>query len=195
MGRPSVTAQRVEEILDAFEVCVARFGVEGATLEHVAQEAGLARALIRHHVGNKDELLTAMVQRFITRSDAITAAFFSGLPASDRADALVHGLFDARYNDPHLTKVVTALTLASSEHPELAGVMGRWTARFLGAIEAELTSAYPGATPTRVLAAAAGITGIYFNVDSLDALENSAALRASSLEAALMLLEALAAKP
>ena len=33
MPRPSLKAQRSEEILDAYERCVARYGVEGATLE------------------------------------------------------------------------------------------------------------------------------------------------------------------
>ena len=38
MPRPSVKAERTEEILDAFERCVARYGVEGSTLERIAEQ-------------------------------------------------------------------------------------------------------------------------------------------------------------
>ena len=43
MARPSVKDERTEAILAAFERCVARHGVEGATLQRTADEAGLAR--------------------------------------------------------------------------------------------------------------------------------------------------------
>ena len=53
MARPRVTAERREEILAAFARCVARDGVEGASLQQVADEAGLARGLLRHHLGQR----------------------------------------------------------------------------------------------------------------------------------------------
>ena len=43
---------------------VTRLGVEGATLEKTAGEAGLDRVLIRHNVGNKDDLLDAFLDCF-----------------------------------------------------------------------------------------------------------------------------------
>ena len=60
MGRPSVQKQRKAEVLDAFMTLVARFGVEGATLERIAEESGLKRPLIRHHLGNRDEMVRAL---------------------------------------------------------------------------------------------------------------------------------------
>ena len=43
MARPIVKDQRRAEILDAFEACVARYGVEGATLAKTAEQAGLGQ--------------------------------------------------------------------------------------------------------------------------------------------------------
>ena len=60
MPRPSVKDQRREEILTAFARCVALYGVEGATLEKIAAEAGIARPAVRHFVGNRDELVEAL---------------------------------------------------------------------------------------------------------------------------------------
>ena len=49
--------RRRQEYLDAFEKCVARYGIEGATLAKIAEIAGLARPLVRHNVGNRDTYL------------------------------------------------------------------------------------------------------------------------------------------
>ena len=38
MGRPSLTEVRTVEILDAFERCVARYGLEGSSLERIAED-------------------------------------------------------------------------------------------------------------------------------------------------------------
>jgi len=74
MGRPSLKKERFEEILDAYEQCVARYGLAGATLEQVARQAGLARPLIRHHIGNRDDLVEALINRFINNSKRYTQA-------------------------------------------------------------------------------------------------------------------------
>lgn len=92
-GRPSKAAVRADQILDAFTRCVARFGLEGATLQRVADEAGLARGHIRHYVGNRDELRDLFEQRIISRSIDRAAALASQSPAGRNAEALVHYFF------------------------------------------------------------------------------------------------------
>ncbi|MEO1142890.1 MAG: TetR/AcrR family transcriptional regulator, partial [Pseudomonadota bacterium] len=63
MARPDIKESRREQIIDAFEFCVARYGVEGATLAKTAEQAGLARPLVRHNVGNRDDLVDALTKR------------------------------------------------------------------------------------------------------------------------------------
>jgi len=65
MGRKSLKAERVTQILDAFERCMEKKGLESTTLENVAEEAGVARRIIRHYVGNRDDLIQAAVERII----------------------------------------------------------------------------------------------------------------------------------
>ena len=60
MGRPNLTEVRTAEILDAFERCVARYGLEGSSLERVAEEAGVKRSILRHYIGNRDEMITGL---------------------------------------------------------------------------------------------------------------------------------------
>ena len=67
MGRPDLTAIRTAEILDAFERCVARFGLEGSSLERVAEEAGMKRSILRHYVGNREDLVQALAERVVSK--------------------------------------------------------------------------------------------------------------------------------
>ena len=71
MARPSKAEERKEQILDAFERCVVRTGLQGITLEKVAREAELPRSLVRHFVGNRDEMVEAVFERFMRRVEAL----------------------------------------------------------------------------------------------------------------------------
>lgn len=205
MGRPSKKAERAELILDAFERCVARYGVDGATLEKIAEESGLARPLIRHNVGNKDELLNSLVTRYLTQSDELTQQLIDAVPheleGTAKAKQLIEILFDPQYSDGHVVRVASALIMAGSTRPELAAQMQRWTHDFIAKIAVELAAAYPTAKLEAVQATAAGVSGIYFNVEALTPLISDetdasrlaefAALRQASLSAANTLLGSL----
>ena len=191
MARPSVREARKQQILDAFEVCVARYGVEGTTLERMAAEAGLARALIRHHMGNRDDLLRALVKRFTERSDAEMSQLWDQLPAQDGLETLVTWLFDPDYLDLQQIQVAQALIAVAGERPEVADAMGSWTADFIGQLERVIADQRSEARPEAINAVAVGIAGIYFNWESLAHLGESDRLRSASMEAAKRLLDSL----
>jgi AcrR family transcriptional regulator len=178
-------------VLDAFEICVARHGVEGATLERVAEEAGLARALIRHNVGNRDDLLTAMVERFLDRARQETNEMIAALPERRRLETLVDWLFDPRYSDTHTVRVSDALVTAAAGDPVLAKRMRDWTLDFTRALERVLAEARPKAPKADCAAVAAGITGLYFSVESLAPLGGIKPFRKASKDATMLLLNAL----
>ena len=193
MGRPNIKAERREQILDAYEDCVARFGVEGATLERIASTADLARPLIRHNVGNREALLSALVDRFLTRSDESVNEMIASLPEENRALALLDTLFDPAYSDANFVLVSEALIAASQHDPELARRMRAWTVDFVKTVERVLIDDYPDTEPARLEAVAVGVTGIYFNADSLTPLGPMTQLRKAAYRAALLLLESLKA--
>ena len=75
MPRPSIAAERREEILQAFETCALRKGLEATTLADVAEEAGLPRPLVRHFMGNRAEMVSGLIERMMQRaSQAIEQA-------------------------------------------------------------------------------------------------------------------------
>lgn len=187
MGRPKLTEQRGAEILDAFERCVAQFGVEGATLERVAQQAGLARALIRHHVGNRDALLDALVDRVVEKGTFQAQAFADQLPVQNRTNALLGGLFGLEYGDAIQMRVVSALLLAMNDRPKLAARLRGWTLEFVAWLREELSAEFPNAHRNRINTVATGIATLYFSIDSITAMGEMQAYRKECLEAAQLL--------
>ncbi len=191
MPRPSVKTERTEEILDAFERCVARFGVEGSTLEKIAEEAGLRRSLLRHYIGNRDDLLDALVARFLDRSSQDSDELFAALPAEGRAAALIDFLFDESYADAQAVLVADALVAASAHRPELAPKLRSWIEGFAERIAAELGRCFPTAEPGACQAVAAGLVGIFFTVDSLNPLGSMRGFRSDARAAAHRLVASL----
>ena len=167
MPRPSLQAERRDQILSAMERCVAKYGLHGATLEKIADEAGMARALLRHNIGNRDTLIAEFVDRYLARSDAMSEQFFSGLPEQHPTNALINQLFDPSRADPNSVLIIEALIAAGASDPHLARRMKSWVLNFSSRIEAIISSEFPSADPDDAAAVAAGITGIYFNVASL----------------------------
>jgi len=81
----------VEQILEATGRAIARYGVEGATLERVAAEAGFSRSLVRYFVGNRDELVALYRQRLLDRYSRLPVRSVDGVPATQ---LLLEALFD-----------------------------------------------------------------------------------------------------
>lgn len=191
MGRPSVQAQRREEILDAFEICVAQFGVEGATLERIAEQAGLARPLIRHHLGNREKLVDALADRFFEKWSIRVSKLIDGLPDDRRSEVLLDRLFSSEDLDWQSVLVAEALISCSSSRPQLAKQMSEWLQDYIATISNQLKLAFPSAAAESIRIVSTGVIGIYFNLDSLEPLGAVKNLRKNSKSAAELLVNSL----
>jgi len=172
MARPSIKEKRTQEILQAYEVCIARYGVAGTTLHRVAEEAGLARALIRHNVGNSDELLLAAARNFVLRSKSSIDEWLKDLPSdSSRIEKMFENLFFKKPKSSIDVLVAEALIAAAQTIPELQQLMEEWFANFKASIEKELTVAFPENSQEDIEVVAIGVVGIYYNFASLFSLK------------------------
>lgn len=77
-----------DALLDAAEVVFAKKGVGGASMEEIAAEAGFTRGAIYSNFGSKDDLMLAVIDRFIDRQ---IAQFSEVVPYGD----LLAGAHDA----------------------------------------------------------------------------------------------------
>ena len=150
MGRPSLADVRRTQILDAYEECVLQFGLEATSLEAIADQAGIKRSVVRHYMGNRDELRRALVDRIIERT---TAAFEIGIADQGR-DGGINGVIDyiagPDFPDDRDDALMDALFAAS--HID-AGVRAQLRSRYVAfqhAIARELRSAFPEADFKRV---------------------------------------------
>jgi TetR/AcrR family transcriptional repressor of bet genes len=63
MARPSNTQQRRQQIVDALLSVMAERGYEGASIQAIARQAGLAPGLIHYHFGTKQEILLDAIRQ------------------------------------------------------------------------------------------------------------------------------------
>jgi len=191
MPRPSLKDQRRKEILDAYARCIARHGVEGATLERIASEAGLARALIRHNIGNREELLTALLARLKETTARDMDALAEALPNQDRSFTLVQWLFDPAAFDRMEALVGSALISAAGSDPQIASAMREWIGLFRQCIRTILAEEFAKADVVRIDTVASGLMGLYFSSESAAAVGGIDHLRSESLKAASILIDSL----
>ncbi|MCV6589325.1 MAG: TetR/AcrR family transcriptional regulator [Marinobacterium sp.] len=192
MGRPSKKAERTEEILQAFYRCVARYGIEGSTLERIAEESGLKRSLVRHFVGNRDELVSLLVDRVLEQSDAQWSAFIDYLPANNVVTPLLDGLFCESYSDAEYILVIESLIFAAGRDDALRQRMQQWLQRFTDDMVMLLQRDHPEASPAQLETVSFGVISIYFNLDSLAPLGMNQQYRQPAYQAAQCLIGSLA---
>lgn len=190
MGRPSKKAERTEEIFQAFQRCVLRFGLEGSTLERIAEEAGLQRSLVRHYVGNRSELIEQLADRTIEQSNQQWISLENYLPNSDLSNALLDMLFDYE-NSSDLSLLFQALLFSASQDESLKQKLRGWTEHNVTAINNLLRKDYPDVNTEKLDAVSFGLLSLYFNLDSLSPLGLISDYRLPAKQAAMQLLKSL----
>lgn len=188
MPRPSLKNQRSGQILDAYLTCVARFGLDGATQERIAKQAGVKRPLLRHYLGNKQEMVLALAEHVAQGFAASTDMLRAALSTVQTANELVDTLYDdGTASDPRLMLAWQALTVAADEYPDMRQLLMDSLTQFLDAIEATLRRVAPQTEGKRIRAVTQGIAGPYVNLDAMAPLNPPDAWREELKEAAKIL--------
>lgn len=192
MARPSVKAERTEEILDAFERCVARLGIEGTTLERIAEESGLRRSLLRYHVGNRDKLVQALADRYIERTRQESEALEASMPKENACPALLDALFNSTNDkDIQYILVAEALVAGAGLYPSIKDRMVQWYRNYVAAVANIIKIDFPRSSDDEIRVVAWGIVSIVFNVQSLVPLDADAQFSDDGVQASMRLLASL----
>src|SRR5260370_2163537 len=122
----------VSVILEAAERVTVQSGVEKATIEAVAREAGVSKGGVLHHFPSKDAIVIGLVARLIEKFDAEVTALRA-------ADPEVKGSFTRAFlsagtkKDDHCIEVFFALQAAFRNCPSLQDLLRnahlRWQMR------------------------------------------------------------------
>jgi AcrR family transcriptional regulator len=147
MPRPSLADVRRPQLLDAYARCLVRFGAEGSTLDRIAEEAGVTRALVRHYLGNRSDVDRALVTYVRERGVRWFLEIGEGLAPSDRLDRVVDALFEQDSDQPG--QVVDTLLGAAAQEPALRTLLREMYLEWEHLLDADLAAAYPDADPAR----------------------------------------------
>lgn len=188
MGRPSKKEERTEEILEAFYRCVSRYGLEGSTLERVAEESGLRRSLVRHFVGNREQLESMLVDRVLEQSSQHWQEFINTLPSDNCHEVLIEGLFSDEHSDADTILVIESLIFSAGRDEQLRARMQEWMQRFTDDLAEVLKPQHPEANLLTLEAVSFGLISLYFNLDSLAPLGMNQQYRQPARNAARSLL-------
>ncbi|MEM7119087.1 MAG: TetR/AcrR family transcriptional regulator [Chloroflexota bacterium] len=121
MGRKSLAPERKNQILDALEKCIVSHGLAGATLQRVAEEAGVKLSMIPHYFGNRDGMMQAMIERFVNTYRRDFANMLDYLPQENRVEALLDMYFSDQLQNyrPQDTVIVGELMTLAERDPNV----------------------------------------------------------------------------
>ncbi|MBE0370385.1 TetR/AcrR family transcriptional regulator [Pseudoalteromonas aurantia] len=168
MARPSVAGQRREEILDALEVCILEKGIQATSLENIAETAKMKRTILRHYIGNRDDIICLLSERWRDKYTQQWQELLTWLPSSNRAEALIDSLFSSRSKESINTTIIGEALF--SEAKRLAPIkvhQQHIMQEFIQHLIHEFQIQYPDAESKRVELIAYGIYANYLMAESL----------------------------
>jgi AcrR family transcriptional regulator len=104
---PSTSPRARQKILDAASAVFAEEGFAGARVDEIADRAGVNKAMLYYHVGNKQALYTAVLTRNFDRMEArLTDEFAADGSARDRLRSIISGVSEALKDLPDHPRIV-----------------------------------------------------------------------------------------
>ena len=148
MGRKSLAKERIEQILNAFEICIRKCGFEGSSLAQIAKEAGVKRSIIRHYIGNRDAVVKALVERLIETYRQEMAEAIASIPKDDFGPALLNHLFLSEEHERSNSEILLDLLWAKQESdPHIKALLIDLYNALENLLTDGLVYAYPKAAP------------------------------------------------
>ena len=168
MPRPSLAAKRKEEILDAFEQCILEESLEATSLEKLAEKANMKRSILRHYIGNRDDIIVALSERYQAYYSELWRQTKEWLPERNRMTVLIEMLFADRNQDYINKSIIGDAIYAQAKR--LDQVRQHQLQAMQEAIQlliGELNQAYPNAQEEKLHLIARGILSNYLHSEAL----------------------------
>ena len=144
MVRPSLLSTRVNEILVAFEACILNKGIDATSLEDIAKVAKMKRSILRHYLGNKDEIICALVRRWTEKYTQQWQELIEYLPTKNRSYELVNSLFSIRNKTAIKQSIIADAIFSKAKHIKYINEKKQEiTTEFIENIKRELKHEFP----------------------------------------------------
>jgi len=116
MGRKDLSDVRRNQILDAFELCIIESGLFGTTLTTVAEKANINRGQIHQYIGDRDALLSALVERLIESYRQEFSKYLGAFRKKPNLDNILEYFFDEWGRVDSNDDVIIDALVAESAH-------------------------------------------------------------------------------
>ncbi|MFD2166158.1 TetR/AcrR family transcriptional regulator [Thalassotalea euphylliae] len=168
MARPSMAGQRREEILDALEKCILEKGIQATSLENIAEKAEMKRTILRHYIGNRDDIICALSARWTAKYSQEWQDVIAWLPAKNRTAALIDSMFSIRAGDMISSTIIgEALFSEAKRLDAIKQDQQKSMAEFLQHFSDALSQDFPEASPERIELVALTCYSNYLMYESL----------------------------
>ncbi|ESP93388.1 MULTISPECIES: TetR/AcrR family transcriptional regulator [Pseudoalteromonas] len=168
MARPSMAAQRIEEILDALEVCILKQGMQATSLENIAETANVKRTILRHYIGNRDDIICALSKRWRGIYSAQWQQVIDWLPNNNRSEALIETLFSVGSAEQlNATIIGEALFAEAKRLDAIKDDQQHIMSEFIEHVSEALKVDYPNAGDDKINLVSNGIYANYLMAESL----------------------------
>lgn len=172
MGRKSLATERRAQCLDAFEECLVEHGYAGATLERVAERAGVHRTIIRHYFGGRDELVDALLERLRARYAERYLYDDPGASADETLAKVLDAIFvPFTEGAPTMDRVFDALYATATSDPRVLDFLRTFYRDATARLEERIASAHPNASRADLHTVTAGILALGVGHSILDTIE------------------------
>ena len=151
MGRKDLTKERQDAILDATELCISKYGLQGATLVNIAAEAEINRGLIHHYIGNRDDVIQLMLERLLERYQSSFEKYAATRAESNHGEIVVDYYFEAWFElAPEDDALLVELLAESERDSHVRKLLHKLYEGFEDMIARELTLHYPKANTEKL---------------------------------------------
>lgn len=128
---------RRQQLIDATARCLAKFGLDGTSVRHVAAEAGVSPGLVRHHFAGMRDLIAETYRWTGKQVEAHLSAALADAGADPEAQlrAFIDASFSAPLLDPDLLAVWLTFWSLTRTDPEIHAIHGKVYAEYRKRLE------------------------------------------------------------
>ena len=165
MARPSLHAERKKTIMAAFTRCISKQGLEAASLDEIAKEAGMQRSLVRHFAGNREDLVSQVADYIASEFESIWQVQGHSHRDDPSDDWLLHVLFSPTPESQYQTMLPAFYALLSAAHryPSVRVRMTQCFELYVADLSLKLQTRHKQASIDDCQQVALGIINIYLH--------------------------------
>jgi AcrR family transcriptional regulator len=192
MGRKDLSEERTNEILEAFARSMVKYGLD-TTLEQVAEEAGMTRSIIRHYIGNREEVVNRLIERIATETIRSLREAEASIAPDSIVEATLEYLFRSKtdYNDDDRL-ILSIIMTGQNRYLQAKQTLTQLMDTLIEMFTADLFQSYSHAGLERCQEIAYSIMCLSLSHESLQLLNIQSSQSSAALESAKLLVQSLA---